>query len=920
MSQTLVVAFSSLHSCLVNLPPRWVAALAAQPASRACMVFRVSWQQQTAYVAWSGGVAQSNIGQGADVLEMDGTFGRALGLGDGARVRVEYVPDVATCTAAEVEPASADDWEILSLNAGAVEERLLQQARVVAVGQPIVFWLSPSTVVRLATAAVTPRTQACCLLANDSEVVVAPRPRARKAQSSQSPAASVTDTAAVYCMRIAADVTATAAATVYANPAAPVACLAGKSVRIARALHREDSEVAADSSGSAAATAAVSASLAASDKVQPGVLLASPALLSAAGLSPGEAVRVQVAAAGEADGTDKTNETSGAPPALEAGVTAFIDDAWRCVDSALAGGGGGLLVCGRRGAGKSSVVRAVAARAAQGTRLVFVRHVDCAALALEPQTARVVAALRAAAREALAGAPAVLVLDDVDAVTPAAVEHGDDRRARRVAEALVAATRGVAVLATAASRAAVHARVLGAGVFGATREIPPPRAAERELMLAAVAAASAAPPAPATSFAAAAYATEGYAPADLRALYERATHEAAVRAVAAESSRAARVEVTAADLTRALAGFRPAALRSLRVSAAPTARWSDIGGLRDARRLLRETLELPARYGAVFASSPLRLRSGVLLYGFPGCGKTLLAAAAARECGLSLVATKGPELLSKYIGSSEQAVRDLFRRAAAAAPCVLFFDEFDAIAPRRGHDSTGVTDRVVNQFLTEMDGAEGLAGVYVLAATSRPDLIDPALLRPGRLDKALLCPLPDAADRADILARHAARLRTAAAIDWPALAARAENFTGADLQALVYNAFLEAVHERTQAPLPGASASAPVSEAAAPVFAMVPALPLLPPPERTQLAERLIRLIRPPAASPSDAPSSSPQASDVPVVTMAHFDAALATTHASLAAPDRERYAAIYSAFVGDRKDAIDRQPRAPVEQRATLA
>ncbi|KAJ1997098.1 Peroxisome biosynthesis protein pex1, partial [Coemansia sp. S85] len=180
------------------------------------------------YVAWSGGASQSS-GQrdrtgalGADVLEIDAVFARQLGLSDGASVGVEYVADVATCTAAGVEPAAADDWEILSLNAGAVEERLLQQARVVAVGQPIVFWLSASAVVRLNTASVTPSTHACCLLANDSEVVVAPRARRRPAnQRPDQPAASPRS---VVCLRVAADAAA-ADGVAYVSRSSPAAGL-----------------------------------------------------------------------------------------------------------------------------------------------------------------------------------------------------------------------------------------------------------------------------------------------------------------------------------------------------------------------------------------------------------------------------------------------------------------------------------------------------------------------------------------------------------------------------------------------------------------------------------------------------------------------------------------------------------------------
>ncbi|KAJ2895855.1 Peroxisome biosynthesis protein pex1, partial [Coemansia aciculifera] len=495
-------------------------------------------------------------------------------------------------------------------------------------------------------------------------------------------------------MRVAVDVSAADDGVVYANAESSAARFtrSGGGVRIGRAMPgSEDKEEREES--------AVFARLQASDSVQPGVLLVSPAMLSAGGLAVGELVRVQPTSSTPGD-----QPIGGSKPAEEslplvAGMGAFVDEAWLIIDGALAAGGsgGGLLVCGRRGSGKTSVARALAGRASgcHGSRLVYARHIDCASLALEPRAGRAIAEIRAAVRTARASAPALLVLDDLDALAPAASEHGDDRRARRLAEALVDALvgcAGVAVLATAAARAGVHGRVLGAGVFAAVREVPAPRAAERELMLAAIASSSAAAPAAGASFAAAAYATEGYAPADLRALYGRAAHEAAARAVAAGDGA---VHVTGDDVAAAVAGFRPLALRGVAVQASTT-RWADIGGLADTRRQLRETLELPAKYAAVFASSPLRLRSGVLLYGFPGCGKTLLASAVASECGLSFVATKGPELLSKYIGSSEQAVRDLFRRAAAAAPCVLFFDEFDAIAPRRGHDNTGVTDRVVN--------------------------------------------------------------------------------------------------------------------------------------------------------------------------------------------------------------------------------
>ncbi|KAH8199492.1 hypothetical protein TruAng_006368 [Truncatella angustata] len=295
--------------------------------------------------------------------------------------------------------------------------------------------------------------------------------------------------------------------------------------------------------------------------------------------------------------------------------------------------------------------------------------------------------------------------------------------------------------------------------------------------------------------------TDGYMPGDLILLISRARNEALIRSVSENPSNKSFdvVQLSRVDIDNALKGFTPASLRNVTLQSSTTT-FSSIGGLTETRRILLETLQYPTKYAPIFAQCPLRLRSGLLLYGYPGCGKTLLASAVAGECGLNFISVKGPEILNKYIGASEKSVRDLFERASAAKPCVLFFDEFDSIAPKRGHDSTGVTDRVVNQLLTQMDGAEGLSGVYVLAATSRPDLIDPALLRPGRLDKSLLCDFPDAAERVDILQALASKVKLSQEVlgsqdALRELGRRTEGFTGADLQALISNAQLEAIHD-----------------------------------------------------------------------------------------------------------------------------
>lgn len=295
--------------------------------------------------------------------------------------------------------------------------------------------------------------------------------------------------------------------------------------------------------------------------------------------------------------------------------------------------------------------------------------------------------------------------------------------------------------------------------------------------------------------------TDGYMPGDLVLLISRAKSEALIRSIATMSETNS-IKLGKEDFRMALQGFTPASLRNVTLQSSTTT-FDTIGGLHETRRILLETLQYPTTYAPIFAQCPLRLRSGLLLYGYPGCGKTLLASAVAGECGLNFISVKGPEILNKYIGASEKSVRDLFERAEAARPCVLFFDEFDSIAPKRGHDSTGVTDRVVNQLLTQMDGAEGLSGVYVLAATSRPDLIDPALLRPGRLDKSLLCELPNLNDRYDILQALSKKLHVSQNIlddadpreSFREVARRTDGYSGADLQAVIYNAHLEAIHD-----------------------------------------------------------------------------------------------------------------------------
>eukprot|EP00638_Chattonella_subsalsa_P019317 CAMPEP_0117874916 /NCGR_PEP_ID=MMETSP0950-20121206/12631_1 /TAXON_ID=44440 /ORGANISM="Chattonella subsalsa, Strain CCMP2191" /LENGTH=804 /DNA_ID=CAMNT_0005728307 /DNA_START=294 /DNA_END=2708 /DNA_ORIENTATION=- len=227
----------------------------------------------------------------------------------------------------------------------------------------------------------------------------------------------------------------------------------------------------------------------------------------------------------------------------------------------------------------------------------------------------------------------------------------------------------------------------------------------------------------------------------------------------------------------------------------PDVTWDDIGALQAVRAELSLSVLEPIAYPERFEALGLSPAAGVLLYGPPGCGKTLLAKAVAHESGANFISVKGPELLDKYVGQSERAVRQVFERARASSPCVIFFDELDSLCPRRGAggENGGVSERVVNQLLTEMDGLEARRSVWVIAATNRPELIDPAMLRPGRLDKLLYVPLPSIEDRASILTANTKAGTLSEDVDLEAVGrdSRAEGFSGADLAALVREAGLD---------------------------------------------------------------------------------------------------------------------------------
>ncbi|KAB0796650.1 hypothetical protein PPYR_10711 [Photinus pyralis] len=260
------------------------------------------------------------------------------------------------------------------------------------------------------------------------------------------------------------------------------------------------------------------------------------------------------------------------------------------------------------------------------------------------------------------------------------------------------------------------------------------------------------------------------------------------------------LHITMDDFAVALKVVQPSAKRE-GFATVPDVTWDDIGSLRNVREELQMAILAPIQHADQFNALGLTTPTGVLLCGPPGCGKTLLAKAIANEAGINFISVKGPELLNMYVGESEKAVRVCFERARNSAPCVIFFDELDSLCPKRSETGEGgVTMRLVNQMLTEMDGIESRTGVYLLAATNRPDIIDPAVLRPGRLDKIIYVGLPSAEDRVDILrtiTKNGTKPQLAPDVDLEVIgkAEQCDGYTGADLSALVREAGIQALKE-----------------------------------------------------------------------------------------------------------------------------
>ncbi|HEX6280762.1 MAG TPA: CDC48 family AAA ATPase [Nitrososphaera sp.] len=298
--------------------------------------------------------------------------------------------------------------------------------------------------------------------------------------------------------------------------------------------------------------------------------------------------------------------------------------------------------------------------------------------------------------------------------------------------------------------------------------------------------------------------THGFVGADIQALAKEAAMSA-LRHVLPEIDLSAenipseilnKIEVTMEDFTEVLQDMEPSAMREVFVEV-PNVKWEEVGGLENVKQELKEAVEWPLTYRGLFSHAHATPPKGIFLYGPPGTGKTMLAKAVANESQANFISIKGPELLSKWVGESEKGVREVFRKARQAAPCIVFFDEVDAIAPVRGSGfgDSHVTERVISQLLTELDGLEVLRNVVVIAATNRPDIVDPALLRAGRFDRMLYIPPPDRSSRLKIIKIHISKVPLADDVNIEILADRTDGYTGADIASFVQAAVILAMRE-----------------------------------------------------------------------------------------------------------------------------
>jgi transitional endoplasmic reticulum ATPase len=461
----------------------------------------------------------------------------------------------------------------------------------------------------------------------------------------------------------------------------------------------------------------------------------------------------------------------------------------------------GVLLHGPPGTGKTLLAKAVATES--GANFISINGPEIMSKFYGESEAR----LREVFKEAEQNAPSIIFIDEIDAIAPHRGEVVGEVEKRVVAQLLALMdglkSRGQVIVIGATNRPeAIDPALRRPGRFD--REIAigmPDKKARKEILMVHT---RNVPLDSNVNLDELAQITHGFTGADIAALVREAGMHALRRFVPKiDLSKGIippeilqNLKVTKEDFEAALKEVQPSVLREIMVEV-PEIHWEDIGGLEDVKRALREAVELPFKYPELFEQVGIRPTKGILLFGPPGTGKTLLAKAVATESEANFISIRGPELLSKWVGESERGIREVFKKARQSAPCVVFFDEIDAIAPLRGSriGDSGVTDRMVNQLLTEMDGIQPLKHIVVIGATNRVDILDPALLRPGRFDSIIYIPPPDLESRYQILKVHTRKMPLDNDVNLKEIASLTEGYTGADLEALCKEAGMAAIRE-----------------------------------------------------------------------------------------------------------------------------
>lgn len=469
----------------------------------------------------------------------------------------------------------------------------------------------------------------------------------------------------------------------------------------------------------------------------------------------------------------------------------------------------GVLLYGPPGTGKTLLARAVAAE----TRASF--HYINGPEIIHKHYGASEAKLREIFETARKSAPAIIFIDEIDAIAPRRDQVVGDVEKRVVATLLTLmdglADRGdLVVIAATNLPNALDPALRRPGRFDRELALGVPNRDGRRKILAIHTRGM--PLEPDVDLDRLADMTHGFTGADLQSLCREAAMAVLRRhetALAEGGMSPAGLHLAMGDFEQTVRQITPTALREVTVEV-PRVRWSEVGGAGEAKQRLQESILWPMLHAGTYARYDLQPPKGVILHGPPGTGKTLLARALATEAQVNFIALRGPELLSKYVGESERGVREVFAKARQAAPCILFLDELDSLVPERGRNQgTDVTDRVVAQMLVEMDGIRPLGDVWLVGATNRLDLIDPALLRPGRFELKLAVGLPDEDGRLDILRVHTARKPLSPEIKLRVLAAETEGASGADLAMLCSRAALAAVRRAVAAGTEGAGAITP---------------------------------------------------------------------------------------------------------------